>query len=134
MQQSDYITASLATLLTNQSKTDHLIGLGAQALMIRNRVLAGWSDWLNAINDYEKYSASPQTGRLLLGSMNDIFFIRLLGLCSNVIAGLEKDTTAGGLWCARLNEITSDKFLADIVRQPESHPRIAQVGQLVFFK
>jgi len=35
-------------------------------------------------------------------------------------------------WC-HLNEITNDWFLQNIVRRPDLHSRIAQVGQLVFF-
>jgi hypothetical protein len=125
----------LATLLWNQNRENHLQGMLAVGCMIRNRVTSGWGQWQFVLDNHEQWSAVPTNNRLKLGDISDVLFLRLLGTCDNLIAGLEKDITAGALWGGcRLDEITSEKFLADIVRNPENHPRISQVGTLVFFK
>lgn len=133
----DYVIAQLATLIWNEPHDDSLQGMLAAGLVVRNRVIAGWEggDWLRLIAAHDRYAATePKPGKPNLGDVNNPLFRRVLGTADSVYSGLEKDITQGALYYANLNNITRDWFRDSIVRNPDAHPRIAQIGKQQFFK
>lgn len=140
---SDYVVSALATLMWSEPHDDHLLGMTACGLVVRNRKMAGWSggDFLTLIRNHDKYSANPpKTPRVLVfGDPNrDDLFRRCLAKADMIYQGREKDITAdadsgrGALWYGRLNDC-SDWFRDNIVRQMQDHPMVATVGMQKFF-
>ena len=139
---SDYIVSALATLMWSDPHDDHILGLTACGLIVRNRKLAGWhgGDWMQNIINHDKYSANPPSSPRVLkfGDPNrDDLFRRCLAKADMIYNGREKDITAdhegkGALWYCRL-DTCSDWFKENIVRQPQDHPMISTVGLQKFF-
>ena len=140
---ADYLISALATLMWNEPKDDHLQGMVACGLVVRNRKIAGWSggDWLEIIRNHDKYSANPTDAlrHLKFGDPNrDDVFRRCLAKAEQIYNGNERDITAdpegkGSLWYGRLDQC-SDWFKENIVRNPQDHPMIATIGIQKFFR
>src|SRR5258708_18359659 len=140
---ADYVVCSLANLMFNEPKEDHILGMTACGLIVRNRVISGWEggQWLKLIQNHDKYSANPPANPrvMVLGDPNhDPIFRRCLGIAESIFMGRERDITAdnegrGALWYGRLNEC-SDWFKENIVRQPQDHPMVATIGLQKFFR
>lgn len=119
----------------------------AVMMVIRNRVRAGWhsGDWLQVLQNHSLYEAhTPTTPVHEYPDVRDPIFLRLLQLVDGVYDGSMQDvlTTSpkpamgearGGLFYADQNNITREWFLENISRNPVSHPRTSQVGQVIFF-
>lgn len=107
----------------------------AIAHVIRNRQRAGWfgGDWIEILHNYADAAAKiypphktdlrDPNCKILMQQVDDIF---------NGLA--PERLTFGALYYAELHRIDNTKFLANIVRDPEHHPRIANVGQVAFFQ
>lgn len=136
MQASDYIISALASRMYSEPKDDLILGFTACGLIIRNRFLAGWGggNWLTLVAEHDKYSAKSEVLPLTFGDPHhDPIFRRCLAIAENIYHGRERDITEGALWYGKLHDC-SDDFKNKIVRQPESHPRVATVGQLACFR
>jgi hypothetical protein len=142
---SDYITSCLATRMYSEPKDDGLLGYTACGLVIRNRVVAGWGQWLDLIAKHDKFSANPDVIRpLIFGDPNhDTIFRRCLGIAETIYAGRERDLTEGALWYCRLEDC-SDDFKERIIRPQQipnedgfivpAHAMVAKIGRQMFFK
>lgn len=145
---SDVIIVYLANLMFNEPAADGVMGQRAAGLVIRNRVNAGWGDWIKMIQDHDKYSATPgwSSGAPRTMSIGDPVrdenFRRCLEIAANIYNGIEKDITKGALRYARLDRC-SEEFAEKVVRptrvNPENgctelvHNRVATIGQQQFF-
>lgn len=136
---SDTLISMLALVAHSAAEPeDGLKGQIAEALVIRNRVIAGWGPWHQILQDHAKYTADQMPIQYKFGdpSRNDIFR-KLLAHCEAVYANRERDTTAdaetqqGALWCGRL-DTASPWFTENIVRS-SNHKRVAQIGLRAYF-
>jgi hypothetical protein len=145
---SDVIIIYLANLMFNEPATDGVLGQRACGLVVRNRVNAGWGDWVKMIQEHDKHSANPPKtpGDRRVMEMGDPIrdenFRRCLEIAANIYNGIEKDITKGALRYARLDKC-SEEFAEKVVRptrvNPENgctelvHNRVATIGQQQFF-
>lgn len=116
----------------------------AVAYVIRNRVQAGWhgGDWLEVLAHAPGCSAREDD--IMFGpqqpNLRDDSFRLLLRAVDDIYAGMSIDRfTAdpegkGALYFAELNDVTSSWFRRNILACPDEHPRIANVGPVVFFR
>jgi Cell Wall Hydrolase len=145
---SDVIVVYLANLMFNEPTADGVLGQRACGLVVRNRVNAGWGDWIKMIQEHDKYSANAPTSlsdrrNMVIGDpIRDENFRRCLEIAANIYNGIEKDITKGALRYARLDKC-SEEFAEKVVRptrvNPENgctelvHNRVATIGQQQFF-
>jgi hypothetical protein len=140
---SDVIIVYLAQLMFNEPKSEGVNGQRACGLVVRNRVNAGWGDWIQQIREFEKYSGSTIPRTKEMGDpIRDENFRRCLEIAANIYNGIEKDITKGALRYARLDRC-SEEFAAKIIRPTKENPengcielvnnRVATIGQQTFF-
>ena len=142
-----FVKAQLARLAHNEAAHLGPNGMAAIACIIRNRVRAGWfgGDWFQNIDHaYEKaaYRLEPSRElvvtsrefRGLLGDVEDIYNGTYQDTLTLGLADAGKPVPAGLYYMDPVNaEQASPWFLENIVRQPDRHPRIAQVVTLWIF-
>lgn len=147
MQGSAFIAAELARLAWLDANEEGLNGMMAVAFTIRNRVRAGWfnGDWISVLSNHKQYSARIEPYPSTLPDPRVYSFQCLLQEIDGIFSGQRADdiTIAAqtvlakpanpALYYARLDQITSEHFLENIARQPDLHPRVAQVGMMFFF-
>ena len=136
MNADNYIKGRLATFCIEEcSKTGNVDNMLAVAFVLRNRVDAGWhgGDWLSVIEDAPKQRGNfppPLVGL----SLRDYHIKEFLRQIDDVYTGeAEDELTQGALYYAVLHTLTDEWFISNIVRNPNSHPRIAQVHLTSFF-
>lgn len=99
----------------------------------KNRVNAGWGDWLQIIAGSRGMSgtfyetANPVDPR-------SIEFRTMLARVDDIYHGTAEDVmTEGALYYGELHNITSEWFKENILAHPGTHPRVAKVGDVTFF-
>ena len=125
-------------------------GMTAVAFAIRNRVRAGWygGNWIEVLSNLDKTSSRLELPTTLLPDTRPLAMMQFMQTIDNIFSGAREDNITimqGGeiqslgfkvpvaLYWAHLDQITNPWFLENIVRKPEQHARMAQVGQLFFF-
>lgn len=118
--------------------TGSLACMKAICYVIRNRVKAGWADtWLAAIESHPKVEGNIMDGWAELDPQD-----RLLQLLArdvdDIYMGVSEDDTKrvvqDALFYQFIDRPPSPVFVKNILRDPQNHPRIAQVGPIAFFK
>jgi hypothetical protein len=112
----------------------------AIAQVIANRVHAGWEggDWMKVIENAPNYIGTVNR-RTLVTSSRDPDFRELLRKIEDIYFetadSSNVNTEEGGisLYYAELHKIDRPWFKEQILSDPASHPRLAQVGQITFF-
>lgn len=125
-------------------------GMMAVAFAIRNRVRAGWygGNWIEVLSNLDKSSSRLEPPTTMIPDTRPFHIMQFMQIIDNIFSGAQEDNITimqGGeakalgfkvpvaMYWARLDQITNPWFLENIVRKPEQHPRIAQVGQTFFF-
>ena len=136
---------------------------GEQAMMavafaLRNRQRNSWEggSWINIIKNYNRLRYNdfvpsqdfpelrdPVIHRFMtkIDSIYDGSAIDNLTSTQQFVIAVQPGAEATGLhtgvltgkYWAILSEITNEKFLSAIVRNPENHPKTSQVGPITFF-
>jgi len=98
---------------------------------LRNRHTAGWSPWLQIIENVPKFSATLEqpTGMPETWDRN---FVKILSEVDSVMDSTSKDLVNKAKYFGDLNNVTNPWFLENIARNPE-HTRVADMGTLVFW-
>ena len=131
----NYVKGQLAAFAVSEGyRYGGTANMVAAAQVIGNRVRAGWfgGDWLLVIAhapevagtvDVSSGPVNPRDGgfRALLGRVDDIYY----GTADDAL-------TEGALYYAELCS-AREWFVTNIATQPDSHPRLAQVGPVTFF-
>jgi hypothetical protein len=147
MTSEQYIKAQLAALAWREGYEQGGVNNSlAVAFVIKNRVRAGWGEWLELIQRHETWSAynHNELDHKSHPDPREPDFQRLLQQIDGIYDGSLQDkltvapkTKEGegrpGLYYGHLNKITREWFLENIVRKPELHPRTSQVGEVTFF-
>lgn len=128
----------LALLMWREDSGDGLQGMAAVGLVVRNRVVAGWSggDWLAVMDGHNQFSSISvlgDPGTVRYPDSRDPRFLNVLIKATNIYEGTEPDTTGGALYYANLVTMNSQWFKTAILGNPEQHRRIGTVGAQTFF-
>ena len=104
--------------------------------VLRNRVFAGWGDWLSvvarahemrsnppAVNGAAKLDLRTQDVSLLLNRIEEIY-----------TRADTSDLTGGALFYVDANRPVLDWFQKEVLGRSEEHPRTAHIGPVWFFK
>jgi hypothetical protein len=110
----------------------------AVAQVIKNRVDAGWQggDWLRIIEHVpDSRGTEPPAAHI---DPQDPNFRELMRKIDDVYYGTADDANVNNesgkaLYYAELHNINREWFADHILKDGESHPRLASVGQLTFF-
>lgn len=134
MNADSYIKGRLAAFCIEeaQQSEDNMV---AVAHVLRNRVDGGWEggDWMRMLDGAEKLRGSSRY-RATGVDIQAVMIQRFLRQVDDIYDGSSTDElTNGALYYCELHNITNAWFLDSIVRDPESHPRLAQVGLTTFF-
>lgn len=148
MTAENFIKAQLADFAWRQAhRFGGADGMLAVAHVVRNRARAGWhgGETLKILqhahdaDSLEGCACDGGCGRCvssLQPDLRDDNIKLLLRSIDDIYSGLtiDKYTNEAGLYYCELRSITRPWFLLNIVRNPEEHPKIADVGPLSFFK
>lgn len=130
-----YIRAEMARFAIEEGERHGGVNnMLAIALVLRNRVFAGWGDWVEVVQRaaekratiYPPYMPSLRSGnvRTLLNKIDDVYTRADL-----------TDMTGGALFYFEPGAIQPlEWFKREILERPEDHPRCAHVGPVWFFK
>jgi hypothetical protein len=116
----------------DQGGVDNMLAI---AFVLRNRVAAGWfgGDWMAVLETADNCRGTEKS--LARGlNLREGSIKQFLQQVDDIYSGAAADElTEGALFYAELHHITRPEFVEDIVRNPESHPRVATVGLVAFF-
>ncbi len=146
LKQDDYVRGKLVEMgwrFGQSYSGGHIAGqMVMQALA--NRVRAGWGSWLQVIDNIPQFMAENELPPLVHPSVWEPAFIKLLHAVDGIFDGSVADLTlsaldraqgkSGGLYWADLARVEREWFLDKIVRSPENHARIANMGGLNFWR
>ena len=138
------IQAKLVIFAHNEAGwTGSLQCMLAVACVLKNRVDAGWGDWMTVLEDTERVAGNwnepvkpmpmdlaDDNLRDLMGEVDDIYhgiFVDELTRIENPMGG-----KATCLYYCFVERPIRDWFAKHIIQSPE-HPRVAQVGQMMLY-
>lgn len=107
----------------------------AVAQVLANRVRAGWEsgDWLQVIENAPNYLGTVHERGTPIDARS-LPFRQLLQRIDDVYYGTAgDDDTCGALYYAELDNVNRDWFTDNILSDPTSHPRLANVQFVTFF-
>lgn len=110
--------------------------------VIRNRVKNGWGDgtWLSVIEAHSKVEGNLPGGQAPAVRLEgaDRLLQLIIRDIDDIYTGASSDETKrviqDALYWQFVDRPPKPWFVENIVRQPESHPRIAGLGMIAFFK
>ncbi len=131
--------------------TGSLDCMKAVCYVVRNRVKAGWGDgtWLSVIEGahlvagnvpvhQDKRLPIASGDRLLQLLLRDVDDIYLggggHGIDDDVARVVQGESKVGALYYSFVEREPNPWFVTHIVREPENHPRIGQVGTMMLFE
>lgn len=150
MKDTQFICSVLALKCWQEANEEGLNGMMAVAFAIRNRVRAGWygGNWIDVLSNMDKTSSRLEPPTNSIPDTRTFSMIQFMQIIDGIFSGAQDDNVTikqGGdaqlmglripvaLYWGRLDQITNPWFLENIVRKPDQHARMAQVGQLFFF-
>lgn len=151
MRDTHFITSILALKAWQDGKDEGLSAMMAISFVVRNRVRAGWygGNWLEVLAHMPDVAAKLEPPTNELPDTRNYAFLQFMQIVDGIFSGATEDDITikkDGEWrqvlsmappvvmyYARLDQITNPWFLQNIVRKPDQHQRISQVGQLFFF-
>jgi hypothetical protein len=105
----------------------------AVAQVLRNRVFAGWGDWLEVLQRAPEKRATvyaPDMPNLRSGNVRV-----LLNKIDEVYTQADmSDLSGGALFYFEPGYPYPDWFSREIINRPEDHPRTAHIGPIWFYK
>ncbi len=105
----------------------------AVAMVLRNRVMAGWGDWLEVAESAPSRRGTekaPQRADTTNSSIR-----AFLGRMDGIWRGDEEDLTGGALFYIEPGMgPLAGWFETEVLGEPEEHPRTAHIGPVWFFK
>ena len=150
MKDTQFICSMLLLKCWQEARQEGVNGMCAVAFTIRNRIRAGWygGNWIDVLSNLDKASAKLEPPTTEIPDTRPFAIMSFMQTIDNIFSGAQEDNITikqGGevqsmgikvplaMYWGRLDQITNPWFLENIVRKPEQHQRIAQVGQLFFF-
>lgn len=133
-----YVRAQMARFAIEEGArhggVNNMIGI---AMVLRNRVHAGWGDWLEVVmrapdkrgtiySDGDLVAARilrSTAARLLLNRIDEIYTRPDI-----------EDLTGGALFYVEPQLTIASWFQKEVIDRPDDHPRVAHIGPVWFFK
>ena len=143
MNSDDYIKAKLCDFAWREgSRHGGTNNMLACAFVIRNRVAAGWGDWLEVLANAPTHAATVYEAELFppQPDIREPNFRRLLQLVEALWDGSMVDNITcnpkkeKALYYAELDKVNREWFMENICRKPDIHPRTSIVGPVTFFR
>lgn len=136
MTNDQFIRAQLATFAHREGHhhggIDNML---AAMFVLRNRRQAGWlgGDWMRVIDRAPECAGTLYEPQVI--DLRDTCFRMVLAQVDDVVSGLAQDRyTQGALYYAELNKIDRPWFRENVLADLDHHPRVAQVGNVFFFR
>jgi hypothetical protein len=108
----------------------------AMCQVLRNRVFAGWGDWLEVV-----MTAPMKRGNRGNGTTTPFALLRtpeaaiLLNRIEEIYTRVDtSDMTGGALFYIDSTQPVNDWFEKEVLKRPEEHARTAHIGPVWFFK
>lgn len=129
-----YIRAQMARFAIEEgARHGGIKNMLAVAHVLRNRVFAGWGDWIEVVQrapdkrvtDYAPAPLNLRTPdiRILLNKIDEIYTREDV-----------QDLTGGALFYFEPNHPMPVWFQKEVLGRPDDHPRCAHIGPVFFFK
>lgn len=101
--------------------------------VLRNRVFAGWGDWLEVVTTAGRKRANAPDDRQADFRAMDVRTV--LNRVDEIYTRVDtSDLVGGALWYVDQNAPVMDWFEREILGRPDEHARVAHVGPVWFFK
>jgi len=129
-----YIRAQVARFaIEDGARHGGIQNMLAIAHVLRNRVFAGWGDWVEVMQRAPEKRATiyPPYTPDMRGSSIRVFLSRLDEIYT---ATTSEDFTGGALFYVDPGLPMADWFREQVMNHPEQHPRCSHVGPVWFFK
>jgi hypothetical protein len=133
----NYIKAMLVHFAVGEAYHEgSSISVLAIAQVLKNRVDAGWGDWMHVIETAPNYAGTVRERPKV--DPQDVMFRKILLGIDDIYYGIADDGDVNNdefrsLYYAELHNINRAWFLENVLNDLESHPRVAKVGQIDFF-
>lgn len=139
MTNKDFIKSEICRLSYSDAGNISANAVLAVAFVLRNRVNAGWGDWLSVLNSRGDFLADHDyLSKSRVFDPREPVLRQVIERIDGVYDGsIEDKITAGGLYYADITSLIynpKSAFGVNIVGKPDEHPRVAQVGNLTIFK
>lgn len=137
MTYENYIKAQLVRFAVDEAYHEgSSIVVLAIAQVLKNRVDAGWGDWMQVIETAPNFTGTVRSKPKL--DPQDVMFRKILIGIDDIYYGIADDGDVNNdeyksLYYAELHNINRAWFKDNVLNDLESHPRIAKVGQIDFF-
>jgi hypothetical protein len=137
MTYENYIKAQLVRFCVDEAYHEgSSIVVLAIAQVLKNRVDAGWGDWMQVIEAAPTYVGTVRDKPKV--NPQDVLFRKILIGVDDIYYGIADDGDVNNdeyksLYYAELHNVNRAWFMDNVLSDLESHPRIAKVGQLDFF-
>lgn len=129
-----YIRAQMARFAIEEgARYGGINNMLAVALVLRNRVFAGWGDWIDVvtraaekrgnIGKPDEVNLRTNNARVLLNRIDEVY-----------TKADQTDMTAGALFYIDPGLPLQDWFKREVLEKPEEHPRTAHIGPVWFYK
>lgn len=138
MTYENYIKGQLVRFCVNEAYHEgSSVLVLAIAQVLKNRVDAGWGEWIQVIENAPNYVGTIQPHRPKVEPHEVLFRKILLGI-DDIYYGIADDGDVNNdeyksLYYAELHNINRKWFIDNITSDLENHPRVAKVGQFDFF-
>jgi hypothetical protein len=110
----------------------------AVAHVLRNRVFAGWGDWLEVVVTAPEKRAviyPPMTAALRSKILRGGNVRALLNHIDEIYTrATVDDMTGGALFYLEPALTTAQWFVQEVIERPDDHPRTAHIGPVWFYK
>lgn len=105
----------------------------AVAHVLRNRVFAGWGDWLEVVTRAGEKRGNVYTPPISGMRSNNVRIV--LNRIDDIYTRADaNDLTGGALFYANPSNPLAEWFEKEVIHRPEDHPRVAHIGPVWFFK
>lgn len=138
MTYENYIKAQLVRFCVEEAYHEgSSILVLAIAQVLKNRVDAGWGEWMQVIETAPNYVGTVRKHKPQVEPREVLFRKILLGI-DDIYFGIADDGDVNNdeyksLYYAELHNINRQWFRDNITDDLDSHPRVAKVGQFDFF-
>lgn len=101
--------------------------------VLRNRVFAGWGDWLEVVSTAAGKRANPPAG--IAPDLRHADVRSLLNRVEEIYTRADtSDLTGGALFYVDQNLPVLDWFEKEVLGRQDEHPRTAHIGPVWYFK
>lgn len=133
-----YIRAQLARFAIEEgARHGGVNNMLAIAFVLRNRVFAGWGDWVDVVEHAPQKRGTMYLGdhSVLSAAMRTTSVRNLLNRIDEIYSRADiEDITGGALFYLEPSLPIADWFKREVLERPEEHPRVAHIGPVWFFK